>query len=72
MDNIVLTENMKIWLKELYLKQAEEHREAAKNCHIFALGSETQESSVQFEEYADEHKEFAHILECLAKELDLE
>ena len=72
MDNVVLPETMKIWLKDLYLRAAEEHNEAAKNCHIFALGSETNEGAVQFEQFADEHKEFAHILECLAKEIDLE
>lgn len=72
MDNCVLTENMKIWLKELYLEQVTEHLATASNCHMFALGSETNESATQFEEFADEHREFAHILECLAKELELE
>ena len=72
MDNCCLTENMVIWLKDLYFEAAEEHREAAKSCHIFALGSETNEGAVQFEQFADEHREFAHILECLAKELDLD
>lgn len=72
MDNCVLTEVMKEWLKKLYLDAVEEHRAEAKNCHLFALGSETQEMSIQFEEMAGEHMEFAYILECLANELDLE
>lgn len=72
MDNIVLTERMKDWLKELYLEQAKQHISSASDCHIFALGSEIQEEAIQFDEMADEHREFAHILECLAKELDLE
>ena len=72
MDNIVLTERMKDWLKEIYLEQAREHRGLASNYHTFALGSETQEMATHFEEYAEECREFAHILECLAKELDLE
>jgi len=72
MDNCVLTETMKIWLKELYLKTATDHKDAAYTCHLWALGSEDNESATQWEIYADEHREFAHILECLANELDLE
>lgn len=72
MDNCVLTENMKTWLKELYKQEAKEHNAAASMCHTWALGSDTQESAVQWEGYADEHREFAHILECLANELDLD
>ena len=72
MDNCVLTENMKIWLKELYHDAAKEHLATASNCHIWSLGSDTQESEMQWEEYAEEHREFVHILECLANELDLE
>ena len=67
-----MTENMKLWLQKLYLEAADEHREAAKNCHIFALGSETQKSAVQFEAFADEHREFASILEDMAKEIDID
>jgi len=71
MDNVVLTANMTTWLKELYLNAATESRKSASNYHLFALGSEN-ESATAFEEMADEHREFAHILECLAKELELE
>ena len=72
MDNCALTENMKTWLKDIYLTAAVEQRSAASNYHLFALGSENNESATAFEELADEHREFAHILECLAKELDLD
>ena len=65
-----MTENMKLWLKKLYLEAADEHREAARNCHIFAMGSETQESAIQFESFADEHREFANKLEDLAKAIN--
>ena len=71
MKSYTMTENMKLWLKKLYLDEAEEHREAAKNCHIFAMGSEKQESAVQFEHYADEHRAFASQLEALANEIDI-
>jgi hypothetical protein len=72
MDNCALSETMKEWLKKLYLEGAKEHQEYASNCHLFALGSETQDGSIQFEEFADKHREFARILENLAEELDLE
>ena len=72
MDNCVLTETMKIWLKELYLEKAKDHKETASNCHLWALGSDDAESAAQWEYYTEEHREFAHILECLAKELELD
>ena len=65
-----LTENMREWLKELYLNEAEEHRTAANNCHVWALGSPTQEGATQWTEYEHEHMEFAKTLEVMAKELD--
>lgn len=71
MDNVVLTANMTAWLKELYLNAATESRKNASNYHLFALGSEN-ERAANFEALADEYREFAHILECLAKELELE
>lgn len=71
MCNQMLTETMKIWLQELYRTAAKEHRGAASNCHIVALGSDD-ENAVQFEGFAEEHRDFAEILEDLAKELDLE
>lgn len=70
MPSYTLTENMKMWLKELYLNEAEEHRVAASNSHLWALGSETQESAIQWETYAEEHKEFAKILEIMAKQME--
>ena len=72
MDNCALTENMKTWLKDIYLTAAVEQRSAASIYHLFSLGSDSNEKATQFEELTDEHREFAHILECLAKELDLD
>lgn len=69
MNSQALTENMKIWLQELYRAEAKEHRGTTSNCHIMALGSDG-ESAAQFEEFADEHREFAEILETMANELE--
>ena len=66
----MLTENMKMWLQQMYRNEAKEQRGTASNCHIFALGSDTQEDAEQFEQFADEHREFANILENMAKELE--
>ena len=71
MCNQVLTETMKIWLKDIYLSNAKEFRGGASNLHIIALGSDG-EGATQLEGYADEQREFANILESLAEELDLE
>ena len=71
MDNCTLTETMKVWLRELYFEAIKAHTEAASNLHVVALvGNRDMEE--QLEEYASEHREFAHILSCLAKELDFD
>lgn len=66
----MLTENMKMWLQQMYRNEAKEQRGTAENCHIFALGSDTQEDAEQFEQFAEEHREFANILDAMADELD--
>lgn len=71
MCNQVLTETMKIWLKDIYLSNAKEFRGGASNLHLMALGSDNKEAT-QLEGYADEQREFASILENLAEELDLD
>lgn len=71
MCNQMLTENMKIWLNELYRAAAKEHRGIASNCHIVALWSDDK-NVAQYEGLAEEHRDFAEILEDLANELDLE
>lgn len=64
-----MTENMKIWLKELYLEAAEEHLGAASNEHLWALGAPTGEASILHEMNADEHREFADVLKSMANEI---
>ena len=67
-----MTENMKIWLKELYLNAAEEHFGAGSNEHLWALGAPTDEASMLHEMNADEHRAFAMILQSMAKKIEEE
>jgi hypothetical protein len=67
----IMTENMKFWLKELYLTEANDHNETAKFEHLCALGSDTDEASMLHEMNAKEHWEFASILEEMANEIDV-
>lgn len=67
-----MTENMKIWLKELYLEAAEEHLGAASNEHLWSLGAPTDEASMLHEMNADEHRAFAMILETMANNIEEE
>lgn len=60
-----MTENQKIWLEELI----EEHKVAADNEHLWALGSQDDtESAMQHEENAEEHREFAEMLVTLLED----
>ena len=50
-------------MKEMYLEAVKDELSTASNCHIFALGSNTQESAEQWEVYAEEHRDYAQKLE---------
>jgi hypothetical protein len=63
-----MSENMKLWLKHLYLKAAEEHRGAAQNEHLWALGSEG-EAAMLHAQNSVEHVKFADILTDMANNL---
>jgi hypothetical protein len=65
-----MTENMKIWLKHLYLEAAEGHRGAASNEHLWALGSEG-EAAMLHAQNSVEHVEFANILTEMANDLEV-
>ena len=67
-----MTENMKIWLKELYLNEANDHLETARFEHLCALGAPTDEASMLHEMNADEHRAFAIILESMANKIEEE
>ena len=69
MNNYELTENMRVWLQELYREGAENFYGGASNLHLAALGS-CGESAAQLEYYAEEEREFARILEAMAAELE--
>ena len=65
----MMTENMKFWLKELYLNEASDHLETARFEHLCALGAPTDEASMLHEMNADEHRAFAMILESMASKI---
>jgi hypothetical protein len=65
-----MSENMKLWLKHLYLEAAEEHRGAAQNEHLWALGSEG-EAAILHAQNSVEHVQFADILTDMANNLEV-
>lgn len=65
-----MTENMKLWLKHLYSEAAEEHRGAASNEHIWALGSEG-EAAMLHAQNSVEHVKFAELLTQMANDLEV-
>lgn len=67
-----MTENMKSWLNELYLSEADNHLETAKNEHLWALGSSTDEAVMLHEMNADEHRMFANMLKAMANNIENE
>lgn len=64
-----MTENMKLWLKNLYEEEAENHLETAKFEHLCALGAPTNEASILHELNVGEHRAFARILMNMAKNI---
>ena len=65
-----MTENMKIWLKKIYLTEANDHLETARFEHLCALGAPTDEASMLHEMNADEHRAFADILKSMANKIE--
>lgn len=65
-----MSENMKLWLKHLYLEATEEHRGAAQNEHLWALGSEG-EAAILHAQNSVEHVKFADILTDMANDLEV-
>lgn len=64
-----MTENMRYWLKKLYLHEAADHIETAKFEHLCALGSPDDETAMLHEINSKEHYEFADILRNLADDI---
>lgn len=67
-----MTENMKIWLKKIYLTEANDHLETARFEHLCAIGAPTDEASMLHEMNADEHRAFANILKSMANNIEEE
>ena len=67
-----MTENMKIWLNELYENEAKDHLETARFEHLCALGAPNDEASMLHEMNADEHRAFAKELQYMAKKIEEE
>ena len=68
----MMTDNMKLWLKELYESEAKDHFETARFEHLCALGAPTNEASTLHEMNADEHRAFARILMDMANKIEEE
>jgi hypothetical protein len=65
-----LTATQAEWLKMLLSEAAEDALATAKNNHLWALGSKTQKSAIQFERFAEETREYAKILHEIIEKLD--
>lgn len=64
-----MTGNMKLWLKNLYLEAAEQHRGAAQNENLWALGADDEEATIMHFNNAVEHLRFVEILTSMANDL---
>ena len=64
-----LTENQANWLRELLADASAEALGNASNNHVFALGANTQEESVEFEDMADESRDYSNKLLNIAAQI---
>lgn len=64
-----MTEMMKFWLRDMYLREADDHIETAKFEHLCALGCDTREIASMHESNADEHRAFAKLLKEMASQV---
>lgn len=65
----MMTENQREWLKGLYREAAEDHLITASNEHLWALGSNSNETAVMHEKNAEEHRDFADMLKDFANNI---
>ena len=63
-------ETIAIWLSNLFKNEIEEVECAASNEHIFALGSDDDESATQHEENAELNRQYAEILRDAYNEME--
>lgn len=62
--------NTNLWLAQLYRDGYDEHIKAAKNCHLWAMGSNTNEESLEYELQSDQHRAFANMCREMARRLE--
>lgn len=65
-----MTTQQKRWFNAIMQNAIAEYTGFARNMHLAAMGSQTQEESVQFEGSADEAREFASKLKNMMFEVD--
>ena len=58
----ITDETIAIWLLDLFKNEIDEARGATSNEHLFALGSDDDESAAQHEENAELNRQYAEIL----------
>jgi hypothetical protein len=64
-----LTDNMRLWLKNLFLEEAEQQMITAENENLWALGS-TGEAAMLHANNGVEHVHYANLLKMMAVELE--
>lgn len=63
-----ITENMRQWLSDLIDAAIDDAEGGAKNEHLWALGSETNEASTMHEHNAEELKQYADVLRDIKRQ----
>ena len=64
-----LTDNMRSWLRNLFLEEAENQMVTAENENLWALGS-TGEAAMLHANNGVEHVQYANLLKMMALELE--
>lgn len=65
----MMTENQREWLKGPYRESAEDHLITASNEHLWALGSDNNAVAAMHEQNAEEHRDFAYMLQDFANNI---
>lgn len=68
---MLLTDNMRLWLDNLLDKEIDEILVAARNEHLWAVGSTTQEEAIMHENNADELRKYVDVLNNIKTSLSL-
>ena len=68
----MLDPTIRNYLIKLYRDGYKEHINEARNCHIWALGSNTNEESTQYELQCSKHRAFAKMCKEMAEKFEAE